>query len=297
MKEKLAVGLGEILWDIFPSGKVLGGAPANFAYQINSLGIRGLPISSVGSDMLGKEIINVLSEKSLSTELLQVNHNFETGKVEVTLDNSGIPTYEIKENVAWDNIDFTFELKKAAKKCDAICFGSLAQRNEKSRNTIMKFLADTSPNCLKVFDINLRQNYYSDSIIIESLQDATALKLNNEELEIIKDILGIYGSDESLVAQIMDNYQLQQIALTMGEKGSFVYFLDQESYLKPKKIKIIDTVGAGDAFTAGLVYGILNDFNIDHTHTIANNLASFVCSMAGATPTLDDELKQRIINT
>ena len=296
MENKFVVGLGEILWDMFPSGKVLGGAPANFAYQINSLGIIGLPISSVGSDMLGKEIVKLLSEKSLSTELIQINPNYSTGTVEVTLDDAGVPTYIIKQNVAWDNIAYTSELKNAAVKCHAVCFGSLAQRSEISRNTIMKFLSETSKDCIKVFDINLRQNYYSDSIIIESLQDATALKLNDEELEIIKDILGIYGSVESLISQIMDSYQIEQIALTMGGKGSYLYFPSEESFKEPEKITIVDTVGAGDAFTAGLVYGMLNELSVEKTHEIANNLASFVCSMAGATPTLDEELRKRIIN-
>ena len=164
-----ACGLGEILWDLFPSGKVLGGAPANFAYQINSLGINGLPISSVGSDKLGNEIVKVLSQKSLSTELVQINPNYNTGIVEVSLDDSGIPTYAIKENVAWDNIQYTNALKQAAMKCSALCFGSLAQRNETSRNSIMKFIADAPLDCIKIFDINLRQNYYNEPIILESL--------------------------------------------------------------------------------------------------------------------------------
>ena len=296
MENNVVVGLGEILWDIFPTGKVLGGAPANFAFHINSLGMSGIPLSAVGNDKLGKEIISTLSNRSLNTEYLQINPKFDSGTVEVTLDESGIPTYVIMENVAWDNIEFSSDFKDMAEKCKAACFGSLAQRNDVSRATILKFLEGCNEDCLKVFDINLRQNYFNQSIIVESLHDTTILKLNDDELYVVSDILGIYGSQESLLSQILENYDLNLIALTKGEYGSLVVLPDQESFQKPNKIEIIDTVGAGDAFTAGLVFGLLNGLDLDKTHSIANNLASYVCSKAGATPNLDEELKKRIIN-
>ena len=296
MSNTLAAGLGEILWDMFPSGKVLGGAPSNFAYQLNSLGLKCIPVSSVGSDGLGEEIISSLTNKSLSTEYIQVNQKYNTGVVEVTVDNEGKPSYIIKENVAWDNIEFDLKLQNLIKSCSAVCFGSLAQRSEVSRNTIMKFLSELPESSLKVFDINLRQRFYSKSIVVESLQLASMLKLNDDELIIIGDLLGLKGSDDFLIAQLMENYNLSLITLTKGGKGSLIVTPESENFREPIRINIIDTVGAGDAFTAGMVYGLLNNLDLEHVHSIANGLASFVCSKRRCDPRrFDEELKNRII--
>ena len=295
--EHVAVGIGEILWDLLPSGKMLGGAPANFAYQLNSLGISSYPISSIGRDDLGEEIISVLKSNSLSSKYIQLNPNFDTGIVNVKLDENGKPSYKIIEDVAWDNINLTSDLVSLAKKTSAICFGSLAQRNVESQNTIQEILCETPSDCIRVFDINLRQNYYSELVIDQSLKIASVLKLNDEELPIVGSTFGFTGSDESILSQLLANYNLNLIALTKGAQGSLLFLPTTESILEPTKTKIIDTVGAGDAFTAGLVYGLLNDYDISHIHRIASNLATFVCSKNGATPRLNGEQKKFIINS
>jgi fructokinase len=289
-----AVGIGEVLFDIFPTGKNLGGAPLNFAHHLNSLGINCLPVSAVGKDKNGKELIQTIQSNSLSTEYIQVKSDYPTGKVQVEIDEKGIPQYTIHENVAWDNIDMNDELIDLAGNCNVICFGTLAQRSEVSKHTIRNFIENLSGNCIKVFDINLRQNYYSDEIIDRSMHLASVLKLNDDELTIVASILGYTSSIESILSNLLTKFELHYIALTQGSKGSILISLEKISSLKPDTISIADTVGAGDAFTAGLVYGLLKDFDIDKTNRIANQLASYVCSKNGATPKLEAELLDRI---
>lgn len=295
-KEMIAVGLGEILWDLLPAGKVLGGAPANFAFQLNSLGIISYPVSAVGDDDLGDEIINSLESNSLSTEFIQKNSSYPTGTVVVDLDESGKPVYTIHQNVAWDNIEFENKLGELAAKCDAVCFGSLAQRSWTSRKTIIEYLSKTSENSIKVFDINLRQKYYSEEIINICLKSATILKLNDDELTVISDMLGYSGEEEYMLSKIQNDFSLDIISYTKGGNGSLLILPDKSSFQEPEKVEVVDTVGAGDAFTAGLVYGLLNELDLEHTHKIANRLATFVCSKKGATPKLSDDDRMRIIN-
>jgi len=284
-----AVGLGEVLFDIFPAGKKLGGAPVNFVFHLKSLGINSYPVSAVGKDKVGRELIQTIQSNSLSTKYIQVNSNFPTGTVQVEIDESGIPDYIIRENVAWDNIKMNDELVNLARQCNVVCFGTLAQRSEVSRRTIINFLENLSGDCIKVFDVNLRQGFYSNEIIDKSLQLATALKLNTYELSIVASIFGYTGSTEAILSNLISNFGLKSIALTKGSEGSILVFLDKISEMKPEAISVVDTVGAGDAFTAGLVYGLLMGYEINRTNKIANQLASFVCSKNGATPKLDEE--------
>lgn len=295
-KEKIAVGLGEILWDLLPSGKVLGGAPANFAYQLNSLGIISYPVSAVGNDDLGDEIINSLNSNSLPTDYIQKNNSYPTGTVEVELDGSGKPVYTIHQNVAWDNVEFDDKLRELAANCDAVCFGSLAQRSWTSRKTIIEYLSNTSENSIRVFDINLRQMYYSEEIINICLKSATILKLNDDELTVISDMLGYSGDEEYMLSKIQKDFKLDIISYTKGGDGSLLILPDKSSFQKSEEVEVVDTVGAGDAFTAGLVYGLLNELELEHTHIIANRLATYVCSKKGATPKISDEDRMRIIN-
>lgn len=280
------VGLGEILWDVFPERKVLGGAPANFAYHVSQFGFNGYAVSAIGNDLLGKEILKSLEEKELNYLIEQTD--FPTGIVKVQLDGRGIPTYEITENVAWDNIPFTTRLENLAKNTTTVCFGSLAQRNEVSRATIHKFLDLMPADSLKVFDINLRLKYFSKDIITTSLNKASALKINDEEIVKIAEIFELQGTDEELCQQLLDKYKLKFLILTKGTRGSYVLTPYEKSFLATPKVTIADTVGAGDSFTAAFVASYLNGRSIAQSHQLAVEVSAYVCQQHGAMPRLAD---------
>lgn len=286
---KKVVGIGEILWDVFPEGKVLGGAPANFAYHATQLGLEGYAISAIGKDDLGEEVLEVLKGKPLQYMLEETN--YPTGTVKVTLNGNGIPEYEICENVAWDNIPLTAGMKELAKQADAVCFGSLAQRHQVSRSTIQAFVGLVDTNALKIFDINLRQSFFNKAIIVDSLQMANVLKINEEELVRVAELLDITDVGERLVCQrLMDNYDLKIVVLTRGENGSFVFSKDGCSFLDTPKVKVADTVGAGDSFTGAFVAGLLNGDDIAKAHKRAVEVSAYVCTQKGAMPLLPTAL-------
>ena len=280
------VGLGEILWDVFPERKALGGAPANFAYHVSQFGFNGYAVSAIGNDLLGKEILKSLEEKELNYLIEQTD--FPTGTVKVQLDGRGIPSYEITENVAWDNIPFTTRLENLAKNTTTVCFGSLAQRNEVSRATIHKFLDLMPADSLKVFDINLRLKYFSKDIITTSLNKASALKINDEEIVKIAEIFELQGTDEELCQQLLDTYKLKFLILTKGTRGSYVLTPYEKSFLATPKVTIADTVGAGDSFTAAFVASYLNGRSIAQSHQLAVEVSAYVCQQHGAMPRLAD---------
>jgi len=291
MEEKrYVVGLGEVLWDVLPEGKKLGGAPANFAYHAGQfLGSDNtIAISALGEDKLAEETIAALKEHGLNDLLPRVP--YPTGTVQVTLDEQGIPTYDIKENVAWDNIPFDDDIRKIARPCRAVCFGSLAQRNIVSRTTIQKFLDETPADCLKIFDINLRQQFYTQEIIRESLQRCNILKINDEELVLIGRMFGYPGLDiENKCWLILGKYNLDMLVLTCGTNGSYVFTPGQMSFQETPKVKVADTVGAGDSFTGSFVGSILNGKTVAEAHKTAVQVSAFVCTQNGAMPTLPAE--------
>ena len=280
------VGLGEILWDVFPERKALGGAPANFAYHVSQFGFNGYAVSAIGNDLLGKEILKSLEEKELNYLIEQTD--FPTGTVKVQLGGRGIPSYEITENVAWDNIPFTTRLENLAKNTTTVCFGSLAQRNEVSRATIHKFLDLMPADSLKVFDINLRLKYFSKDIITTSLNKASALKINDEEIVKIAEIFELQGTDEELCQQLLDKYKLKFLILTKGTRGSYVLTPYEKSFLATPKVTIADTVGAGDSFTAAFVASYLNGRSIAQSHQLAVEVSAYVCQQHGAMLRLAD---------
>ncbi len=287
--QKKVVGIGEILWDVFPEGKVLGGAPANFAYHATQLGLEGYAISAVGKDDLGDQIWEVLKGKPLQYRLEETA--FPTGTVKVTLNGNGIPEYEICENVAWDNIPLTNEMKELAKQADAVCFGSLAQRHQVSRATIQAFVGLVSPKALKIFDINLRQSFYNKAIIVDSLNMANVLKINEEELVRVAELLEIKATDESQICKIlMDDYDLNIVVLTRGENGSYVFSKNETSFLETPKVEVADTVGAGDSFTGAFAAGLLNGDAIAKAHKSAVEVSAFVCTQKGSMPLLPSGL-------
>lgn len=276
------IGLGEILWDMLPTGKQLGGAPANFAYHVCRLGGNGWAVSAISDDELGREIKNTLSTKKLNTILEEVNE--PTGTVQVTLNAAGVPTYDITEGVAWDHIPFTERIGNLAKETSAVCFGTLAQRSPESRATIHKFIESMPAGSLKVFDINLRQKYYDEKIISDSLRLADILKINDEELEIVSEMLCLTGTSEERCRAISREFNLKFVILTMGGDGSKVILEDRVHLSKPGKINIVDTVGAGDSFTAAFMLAYLRGESIEKAHTLATEVSSYVCTKAGAMP-------------
>lgn len=277
------VGLGEILWDVFPDGAVLGGAPGNFACHISALGQEGVVASIIGKDDWGlrvKEAFKNLKAKTLFQEV-----DYPTGTVMVKLDGDGKASYTFTDNSAWDFLSFTEELKTLAGECDAVCFGSLAQRSHISRDAIYQFLDSTKTGCIRVFDINIRQKFYNREIIEQSLKRATVLKLNDEELPLLMELLDLHTETEIALRELIDGYNLDLIVLTMGSNGSLLYRAGgEQSYIIPPKIDVVDTVGAGDSFTAAVVNGLLNGDTLDDINRSANRLAAFVCSRKGGMP-------------
>lgn len=293
-KNKKITGLGEILWDLLPDGKQLGGAPANFVYHAQQLGYDGQIVSAIGHDDLGDEIIQRLQNKNMDCRYITKSEKYPTGKVEVELDGEGNPEYNIIENVAWDHIPYSDQLEKLARQSDAVCFGSLAQREPQSRETIQKFIRHTSHNCIKIFDINLRQNYYNRQIIKTNIELTSVLKLNTDELNELSSMFSINGTENNILEELLEKFDLQLIALTKGSSGSKLKSQDEISYLEPLTTDIKDTVGAGDSFTAALASGLLQGLSLRNCHKNANLLASYVCAKDGATPTITDNILERL---
>ncbi len=291
--KQVIVGLGEALWDCLPDGKKLGGAPANFAYHVGQFGFDTIAVSAVGNDRLGDETIASLEAKGLKYMMPRVS--YPTGTVQVTLDDNGIPTYDIRENVAWDNIPFSPELEDLAHNCRAVCWGSLAQRNVVSRDTINKFL-DTAPkDCLKIFDINLRQNFYTKEVISESIKRCNVLKINDEELVVIGRLFGYPGLDmENKCWLILGKYNLDMLVLTCGVNGSYVFTPGSVSFQETPLVDVVDTVGAGDSFTGTFCASILSGMSVKDAHALAVKVSAFVCTQSGAMPVLPEELKNKV---
>jgi len=288
--KKVIVGLGEILWDLLPNGKQLGGAPANFAYHAQALGCKGVAVSCVGDDELGHEITSRLNDLGLDTSYIAVDDTHPTGTVSVELDEKGKPDYIIHENVAWDNIPFSEAMLELAGEADAVCYGSLCQRSEVSRNTIREFLQATRKDCIRVFDINIRQSYYTEQTVRAMLELSNVLKLNDEELPLVGELLGVKGGETQILTKLEKSFELQLIVLTKGSRGSRLFGQGKDSYNKGYAAVIADTVGAGDSFTAVVTLGLLRGDELDEINDCANRVASFVCSQRGATPKLPDSL-------
>ena len=286
---KNVVGLGEALWDMLPAGRQIGGAPANFAYHAGQFGHRAYAVSAVGRDELGQELISKFEEAKLNMVIPQVD--YPTGTVGITLNESGIPQYEIREDVAWDNIPVSEELLALAQDTSAVCFGSLAQRNIVSRRTIQRFLEAMPDNrqTFKIFDVNLRQNYYDREVIGTSLEYCNILKLNDEELPIIVQLLGVEGcGDEEKCRCLMKKYSLDILILTQGSRGSYVFTEDETSFIETPKVEVADTVGAVDAFTGAFVGSLLNGKSVREAHITAVRVSAYVCTQHGAMPEIPE---------
>lgn len=285
------VGIGEVLWDYFEDKDdyVLGGAPFNFAYHVNQFGLNSLVISAIGNDKLGQKLEADVKKKNVPYMLEHLN--LPTGVVNIK-EVDGKPRYDILTERAWDYIPNTEQLKEIAANTKAACFGSLAQRSETSRNSILAFLDAMPSDALRIFDINLRQKWYTEEVIKTSLQKANVLKINDDELLIIQRMFGYIDiTQENTCRLIMRDYQLDMLILTCGDKGSYIFTKDEMSYLSTNDIKVVDTVGAGDSFTASFIASILLGKTILEAHRIAVNVSAFVCTQAGATPIIPSNLK------
>lgn len=285
------VGLGELLWDMFPQGKQLGGAPANFAYMTALLGDRGIVASRVGDDRLGQEAVWQLKSSGLDTAYLQKDKEHATGTVLVRLDSKGQPEYKICEDVAWDHLTWTEQWQELALSADAVCFGSLAQRSEASRTTIRKFLQSVRADAARIFDVNLRQSFYSREVLRVALLHANIVKVNHEELPRILELFGEkYGDEKDGAKWLADEFGLKLVCVTRGHRGSILHCNGGCDEHAGFTVKVADTVGAGDAFTAALVHHWLRGTPLTEMNLAANRMGAWVASQEGAMPAADDSV-------
>lgn len=288
----IVVGMGEALWDVLPEGKKIGGAPANFAYHVSQFGLPSRVVSAIGNDPLGREIVENFTSKGLNHLIEEVP--YPTGTVQVEIDPAGVPQYDIKENVAWDNIPYTARLEALAGQTRAVCFGSLAQRNVVSRDTINRFL-DAMPqtaDSLVVFDVNLRQGFYTKEILCNSMKRCNILKINDEELVTVSRMFGYPGIDlQDKCWILLGKYNLRMLILTCGINGSYVFTPGNVSFQPTPKVEVADTVGAGDSFTAAFIASLLKGKSVTEAHALAVRTSAFVCTRKGAMPELPPDIR------
>jgi fructokinase len=298
MKRFTVVGLGELLWDMFPEGKQLGGAPTNFAYMTSLLGDEGLVASRVGNDALGRGAARRLQRIGLKSSHIQLDSAHRTGTVKVEVDAAGQPTFEIAESVAWDFFQWTTDWNELAEKTDAVCFGSLAQRAPRSRATVRAFLQAVGKRTIRIFDVNLRQSFYSRETLDESLKLCDIVKLNQDEIASVPKILGHPGDGEEPAARwIRDHYKLKLVCVTRGEQGSLLVAEKEVNNHPGCKVRVADTVGSGDAFTAALVHHYLRGASLATLSEAANRMGAWVAAQTGATPKRDNRQLERIRST
>lgn len=290
------IGIGEVLWDLLPTGPRLGGAPANFACHARALGAQASVVTRIGNDALGVRALERFREMNLPTAMVQTDDQFPTGTVAVTLADHGIPHFAIHEHVAWDHLADTREAVEAVRQADAVCFGSLAQRTPSSRAAVQRLLAAAPAEALRIFDINLRQNFYSPEVIEQSLRLANVLKLNDEELIELARLFELSGEVKAQIEWLANKFGLKAVVLTCGPRGSLIFTENRWSEQPAQAVQVVDTVGAGDSFAAALAIGLLSKMEISEVHAIASDVASYVCSQAGATPPLPDIFRTKFSN-
>lgn len=289
VKKFTTVGLGELLWDLLPNSRQLGGAPANFAYMTSLLGDDGIVASRVGADNLGDEALRRLESLGVNTSFIQRDATYRTGIANVSVDAKGQPSFQIAQPVAWDYFEWTPAWQSLAQKADAVCFGSLAQRSPQSRAATRSFLQAIRPSAARVFDVNLRQSFYSREILVDSAKSANIIKLNHEELPAVARLLGFPFQDEASAAQwLLSTFRLRLVCVTLGAAGSLLV-AERAMHEHPGfPVQVADTVGAGDAFTAALVYHFLRGHALSAINEAANRMGSWVASQTGATPAPDE---------
>ncbi len=285
------VGIGEALWDELPDGRKIGGAPANFAYHISQFGLDSRIVTALGDDTLAEELIEEYNKIELKYLIDRVD--FPTGTVGVTIDDDGVPLYDIRKNVAWDNIPLSDKLLDLAQRCNVVFFGSLAQRSLVSRQTIYSFL-DAMPSesgNYKIFDVNLRQSYYTKETICNSLERCNVLKINDEELVTLGRMFGYPGIDlQDKCWILLAKYNLDILILTCGVNGSYIFTPGNVSFVATPKVKVADTVGAGDSFTAAFIATMLRDGDVRAAHLRAVKVSAYICTQKGAMPQIPTDI-------
>lgn len=293
MPKKIAA-FGELLWDLLPTGKVPGGAPANFIYRINSFGDHGTLLSKVGNDKAGKEIREALQGLGVSDENVQTDYEFPTGSVKVKIDPKGIPDFEIIPDVAYDHIEINTEMIEAFSQADCVCFGTLVQRYGISKNTLRELIHE-APDVIKFLDINLRKKCYTAATLEESLRMANILKTNDEELMVVKELFGLKSETlKDLAEEAIETFNLDIILCTLGSNGAFCLTNEDVFYYDPGyQISLGDTVGSGDAFSAGFVHYYMNGYPIDEALSFGNAAGAMIATTTGATAPIS---KEEILN-
>ncbi len=290
-------GIGELLWDQLPGGSQLGGAPTNFAYHAHALGANALVVTRVGNDDLGREACRRLSGLGMSVECIEVDDAVPTGTASVELGADGQPHFIIHQNVAWDRLQGEAASRQAMVNADAVCFGTLAQRSATSAATVRTLVAASPSTALRIFDINLRQSYYTPEVVNESLGLANVLKVNETELPILAEMYNLTGDVRQQLAELAERFDLRAMAYTRGAGGSLLYADQQWSDHAGIAIDMGDAVGAGDAFTAAMTLGILRGWQLDLINHRANEVASHVASCAGATPPMPERLRAPFLSS
>lgn len=291
------IGIGEVVWDLLPAGPQLGGAPANFACHARSLGADALVITRVGNDSLGRAVLQRFRTMNLPEAMVQVDDELPTSTVTVTLSGQGVPQFTIHENVAWDRIVVTQSALDAVRQADAVCFGSIAQRTHASRAAIQQLVAAAPEKALRLYDINLRQHFYSREVIEQSLSLANMLKLNDAELCVLSEMFSLQGDVRRQMEALANTFGLKTVVLTCGPSGSLIYQQGQWSEQPSQPVAVVDTVGAGDSFAATLTVGLLNRWDLSEVHALTAEVARYVCSQAGATPALPESLRSKFVRT
>jgi fructokinase len=291
------VGLGELIWDMFPTGRSMGGAPSNFAYQARLLGNRAVIASRVGDDALGREASQAMNRAGVVADYVQVDFEHPTGTVGVEVDESGEPHFTVNADSAWDYLELSPRWAELAQKADAVAFGTLGQRHPCARATILSFLRLTSPRALRLFDVNLRHSFFTTEMLVESLTLASVVKFNSEELSAAARMLGIHArGEEGLSRRLIELYGLDLVALTRGDKGSLLVTEDQTVEHPGRAVQVVDTIGCGDAFAAALAHCMLRGLPLEAASEAANRLGAWVATRAGGTPETTPETIEGILN-
>lgn len=295
MKQFTIAGIGELLWDVLPDVEVIGGAPVNFAYHVTALGGKGIPITTIGRDARGEKALAELKKRGVDIAAISISDEFVTGYVAATVDEEGKASYLFPEELAWDHLVVNEYADTLRRRLDAVCFGSLAQRSEHSRRVIYGYLDRLRPETVKVFDINLRQDFYSLQVIESSLLRTDILKLNEEELPVLIRLLGVKESRDKWLSALIKKYDLKMAILSRGESGSLLLTPDNSSEHPGIVTHVEDTIGAGDSFTAAATIGYLQGLALGDINEQANRVAAYVCSQRGGMPQMPDILKNNVL--